>query len=389
MNEDFYSKLATYTAFEKSADATCYARLPENWSVVITDVKGSTNAIEAGRYKEVNAVAVASVVAIMNRCKPLEIPFVFGGDGVTACVPNSVLHTIRPALAASKVMAREQFALELRIGIVGMEEIRKRGQEVLVAKFQCNSNYIQAMFMGKGLNLAESLVKDSTLGSFLVTDNHCSDPTLFDGFECRWNSIPSPSEENVSLLVEACVGEQEREFEILSEIIAHIDACYEDPAEYHPVREALMSLTGNSRLLGVESRIRTAYDEQTDWKGYLFKLRLIRFIGKFLMAFKVRTKETDWGSYKHHFVQNSDFRKLDGTLRMIIAGTKAQREALMTILESYREKGLIHYGYFTASSALVTCIVTRYEQEHLHLLDGTDGGYAMAAKMLKAQKLSH
>ena len=35
--------------------------------------------------------------------------------------------------------------------------------------------------------------------------------------------------------------------------------------------------------------------------------------------------------------------------------------------------------------ALLTCIVFSYNGNHVHFVDGSDGGYAMAARGLKAQ----
>lgn len=35
--------------------------------------------------------------------------------------------------------------------------------------------------------------------------------------------------------------------------------------------------------------------------------------------------------------------------------------------------------------ALVTCIVRSFTGNHMHFVDGSDGGYALAARGLKAQ----
>jgi hypothetical protein len=35
--------------------------------------------------------------------------------------------------------------------------------------------------------------------------------------------------------------------------------------------------------------------------------------------------------------------------------------------------------------ALLTCIVFSYNGNHVHFVDGSDGGYALAARSLKAQ----
>jgi hypothetical protein len=34
---------------------------------------------------------------------------------------------------------------------------------------------------------------------------------------------------------------------------------------------------------------------------------------------------------------------------------------------------------------MVTCLVFQYEKEHVHFVDGADGGYARAARGLKAR----
>jgi hypothetical protein len=36
-------------------------------------------------------------------------------------------------------------------------------------------------------------------------------------------------------------------------------------------------------------------------------------------------------------------------------------------------------------AALVTCLVRSYDGDHVHFVDGSDGGYALAAKQMKAQ----
>ncbi|PIU96760.1 MAG: hypothetical protein CO017_08860 [Zetaproteobacteria bacterium CG_4_8_14_3_um_filter_59_5] len=54
-------------------------------------------------------------------------------------------------------------------------------------------------------------------------------------------------------------------------------------------------------------------------------------------------------------------------------------------LQGYRERGLIVFGMHVSSSALITCIVSDYDQQHVHFLDGANGGYEMAAQQMKKQ----
>jgi hypothetical protein len=149
--------------------------------------------------------------------------------------------------------------------------------------------------------------------------------------------------------------------------------------------EEKLSLTHSSRLLSVEAGIRTAF--QSRWKRlkYLLKLQVLRLVGIWFMTHAVQNDTTNWGEYKQNLIVNTDYRKFDELLRMVISGTKVQRQQLRSILEDYRDKGKIVFGIHEVPSALITCIVTNYDKDHAHFLDGADGGYAMAAREMKQQ----
>jgi hypothetical protein len=64
-------------------------------------------------------------------------------------------------------------------------------------------------------------------------------------------------------------------------------------------------------------------------------------------------------------------------------GSESQAARLQAFLEEeYRERRLV-YGMQKSREALVTCIVQSYTGNHLHFVDGSDGGYALAARELK------
>jgi hypothetical protein len=383
----FYESLEGFTDFSCFHQSAWYHPLPDDWCVVITDVRGSTKAIEQGCYKEVNALGVASIVALLNAIKPVSVPYVFGGDGATACFPGSVIDRVKPALVASKKLAMQQFDMDLRIGVVRMHDIRQQGHEVCVAKYQPHADYRQAMFLGDGLGYAEKLIKNPDPNNpYLIRDLASADNTIFTGFECRWNEIPSPHDEIIALLVQVLVENSDEQSRIYAEILNHIDTVYINEAYYHPLREIYLTLTSSFRLLMVEAGIRTAFESSWKRLKYLFKLQLLRIAGIWLMKHNTRTDSTDWGEYKRNLILNSDYRKFDEMLRMVISGSEAQRIALRRILETYRSKGKIIYGIHAAPSALITCVVNNYDKDHVHFLDCAGGGYAMAAREMKQQK---
>jgi len=48
--------------------------------------------------------------------------------------------------------------------------------------------------------------------------------------------------------------------------------------------------------------------------------------------------------------------------------------------------GVAVYGTYRQDSVLMTCLVpSAVEDDHMHFIDGGGGGYAQAARMLKAQ----
>ena len=89
--------------------------------------------------------------------------------------------------------------------------------------------------------------------------------------------------------------------------------------------------------------------------------------------------------YRADVARNSDFRKFDDGLKMTVdigADRLARIEA--RLIEAGRA-GHCRYGLHRQSSALMTCIVpSPFTRDHMHFIDGASGGYAMAARNLKA-----
>ena len=386
MSEQFYNHLASFTAFTAFADSSHYVPLPTDWYVVITDVRGSTEAILNGQYKRVNAMGAASIMALLNATTPIPVPYVFGGDGATVCVPPSRKTAVEAALAATKKMAHDDFELDLRIGMVSMAEIAAAKHQVMVGKYQPSPHYQQAMFLGDGLAYAEDLIKDKAADNpYLLADDIIPDGS-FEGFECRWNEIPSPYEETVAILVKTVNVDGMAEQEIYTAVSQGILDIYgQEPQIHHPIRDENLSLGMSPQILGGETVIRTAF--QPKWKRvlYMFKLWGLVLLGKYFMARKVQTETTDWGAYRQMLIANSDYRKFDEVLRMVLSGTAVQRQQLRDFLEKWRQDGTIVYGIHANKSALMTCLISDYATNHVHFLDGSSGGYALAAKEMKAQ----
>jgi hypothetical protein len=385
-SDSFYENLNSFNNFSGFSHVSNYQQLPPDWLVIITDIKGSTEAIAAGHYKSVNATGAASIVAVLNSIKPLAIPYAFGGDGATFCIPGSKKQAVESALMTTKVMAQTHFDLDLRVGIVPMSTLAKESRQVLVGKYQPSEYFQQAMFSGDGLSYAEMLVKDTNSENrYLLADSVTPGDCCFDGFECRWNEIPSPSEESISILVQAIDDDETNKSKTYDSVFQKILEIYGHESTHHPLREESLKLSLSPAKLSVEARIRTA--DKPFWTRWLYILKIVflDIVGSYMMKNQLTTESVEWGKYKTMLISNTDFRKFDELLRMVISGTRAQQAELREYLQKLHQQKKIVYGIHASPKALVTCLVSHHQNEHIHFLDGTKGGYAMAAVELKQQ----
>jgi hypothetical protein len=85
----FLATVPSFARFGQILDPQLYAALPDDWVVGLADVVSSTQAIEAGHYKNVNMAGAAVIAAVSNALGNAPYPFVFGGDGASLlCLPT-------------------------------------------------------------------------------------------------------------------------------------------------------------------------------------------------------------------------------------------------------------------------------------------------------------
>jgi hypothetical protein len=89
--------------------------------------------------------------------------------------------------------------------------------------------------------------------------------------------------------------------------------------------------------------------------------------------------------YLQQVVENSDFRKYDDGLRMILDCTPELADALTQRLAEAAANGVVRYGLHRQDAAMMTCFTPSVMRaDHVHFIDGARGGYASAATALKA-----
>ncbi len=388
-SEEFYSNIKALKNFTQVANFENYVELPNDWCVLVADIKGSTKAIQEGRYKAVNTLGVSVITGTLNQLGGLEIPYVFGGDGATLCIPETKKELIRKTLIACRSMAQKNYHLDLRVGMVPVSDISSSGYKVLVAKHEVSKNYEQAAFAGGGLEYADSCIKNQDLqNKYLIPENEIIGNADYTGLECRWKDIPSPYGETVSLLVKVLSDSIEKRDASYSNVLQKITEIYGSVDQCNPISVDNMELTLDGDKLSNETNVKS-FNKGVIFRIYFwFSLRIKILIGAILIKLKIKSSGVSWGNYKNEVVANSDIRKFDDMLRQILSGTTENRKQLEVYLHDCFLKKELVYGIHVAKSALMTCMIGDYNGKHIHFIDGSDGGYALAAKNLKKQLAS-
>lgn len=359
-----------------------YRELPDDWWLVVTDLEGSTQAIEDGRYRDINALGGCTVAAVLNAVKPLAIPYVFGGDGASFCIPPSAVEAVRKALRGCIELAAEHFDLKLRAGLLPYALI-KPTTPLLVCCYHRSPGFQQAIFAGDGMLEADRLVKQDD--HFHVRLGEGEAEADFSGFECRWNRVPSPQEITVSLLVEVSSTELQQQFRVYQSLTEQMQAFFGGDEQQQPLTLAGLQLSFSSEKLAAEAHALSYSEKHQPFWLNLWKIRLYNFLGLLLMGLGIRIGKADWGRYKQDTLLNSDYRKLDGMFRSVFAARHQTLELFTQWLEQQRQEGVLKYGIHISDAAQVTCLVSQAGVKHIHFVDGCDGGYALAAKALKQQ----
>lgn len=381
-NPDFYIKLPVIENFFDASNMENYHSLPEDWYVAVTDIVNSSAAIRNDRYKTVNILGASPIVGILNIADRNKIPFTFGGDGSTFCIPPSLLDDARRVLGGSRQIGKEEYNLDLRAGLIPISYIRKQGHDIRVARYQASSHYIQAIFSGGGINFAEEIIKDKENNQFRVSASDNADAIDYSGLECRWQEVKQSENEVMTLLVKNNPSIDNPK-EIYQKVLHKMRDIFGFDNKTNPIKASELSMTVSfSELMG-EAKIRNFGKGWLKRVGYILKVQLQTIIGKILMTLNYKTSETDWGQYKPDLAKNSDYRKFDDMLRVVISGTPSQREEFLHFLDQkYKEKELA-YGIHITDAAMITCMVFQYHRDHIHFVDGSGGGYVSASKGLK------
>jgi hypothetical protein len=374
--ETFYEAIPVFSEFDGILDETNFQCAPGDWWVVITDVIDSTKAIEAGRYKDVNIIGAAAIAAIQNVMDGVAFPFVFGGDGATALIPNHKKAAVEAELNALRRLSENNFELGLRVGMVSVKELEQENLPVQVGRYQLESLYPLAIFRGGAVTRAEKKIKGN-VEKYGVPRQEAKETDLTK-LSCRWQPMAAHNGKIIALIVSAQTEDSNDTYTAfigrLSEILkGQFDAA-------NPVKTQLMKYRPLWKMWRSDVRYQTKLLLllprliDTLAASLLFGGRLFRLIG-FLRNYVDATPS------------HCDFRKFDDMLRMVLDCSLDQIDAIQSLCDEFYARGEIFYGIHCSDEALMTCYVPSMKDGgHIHFIDGGDGGYAIAAKQMKLQR---
>ena len=375
-SDTFYGGIPVFRGFGSLMDPALYSPLPDDWIVGVADIVESTKAIAAQRYKAVNMAGAAVIAAVTNALEGREFPFVFGGDGASFAVSPGDLDRARDALAATAAWVREDLDLVMRVALVPVKVVRAQGLDVRVARFGPSPNLSYAMFSGGGLGWAEVAMKR---GEFAVPPAPSGTQPDLSGLSCRFEEIPAVRGLVLSVLVVPARDADPQAFRrVIEEIIGLVER---SPDAGRPVPPGGPPLrwppSGNE------------YEVRAMRGGSMFKRRAF-VLANTLFAYLVMRFGISVGgfvpeTYVRQVVENSDFRKYDDGLRMILDCTSELEAALTQHLVAGASNGIVRYDLHRQDAAMMTCFTpSALRSDHVHFIDGARGGYASAASALKA-----
>ena len=385
---NFYKNLVPRTSFSEVLQSRHHQAVPADWYVAITDVINSTQAIETGRYKDVNIAGGLAAMAISNVNEDMGFPFVFGGDGMTCLIPPSIKNDVNDVLYDTSLKVKTFFDLELRVGLVPVQKIYEAGHQLSISKLGVSKFYNQAIISGDGVQYAEDLLKKIAAAEnpFLIrSKNNVNLEADFTGFTCRWQDIPSHKGETISTIILL----RDDDKQLLPDVLNEMYRIFGKEEDFHPVISGL-KLAGADYYLGKEA---TVFAQQRT--GWNYRLKLWRIKMEYLitlLAMKLHLPiKVNWyqlNKLKDYQIAASDFKKFDGSLKLVLNCQTAARKEWGAYLEDLRQKEKVYYGIHISDRAIMTCLLHSGSEQEVHFIDGADGGYALAAKMMKGQMSS-
>ncbi|WP_422375178.1 DUF3095 family protein [Roseibium sp.] len=380
--EDFYTELPSFSDFSTVGVLDEYRPVPDDWYVLVADIVRSTDAVAAGRYKDVNMLGAAVIAGVLNSVGRDRVPFVFGGDGATLVVPATDLAAASDALAGVVDLARQVMELELRAAAIPVSALRELGGDIRLRKYQLSPGNHLAMIIGDGLALADRILKDpDQVAPYAISADRAELPPL-EGLSCRWEPLPSQEGHIVSLILKPAGGKTLPG--LMEDIAARLG--------YNPLSDDKKVRMAEGKRLkfrfpptGIRSEVLLAH-AHNHLRGWCQSMmENVFFVISYATGWRIGP--FDPKKYFRELGLNTDHRKVGDSLQLVLDLTPGQLSDLENHLEQAYTQGGLVYGMHVSDTALMTCFVQDIgNSHHIHFVDGADGGLSMAAAAFKKRQ---
>ena len=200
------------------------------------------------------------------------------------------------------------------------------------------------------------------------------DPPDLTGLSCRWTPIKAARGSMVSLVLRC--------------------------ADHRQIHADLARLAGLATLNALQP---TSLDARWPPKGLVREAKarrgrkplvlmiaitaLITFVAYIFVKYRIPAGKFDPNRYIKEVTEGAvDFARADESLCVVFDCPQDRIPLLEEYLESRAQRGDLKYGMHLSDHAVMTCLVVSTDAgQHVHFVDGGDGGYTQAATKLKAK----
>jgi len=233
------------------------------------------------------------------------------------------------------------------------------------------------MFSGGGMAWADSAMKR---GEVAVPQAQPGAHPDLSGLSCRYEEIPASRGLVLSLVVAPGANANSEAFRAAIETIARI--VEKTPDASRPVPGQRLRFTWPPAGADLEARASRRADESI--RARKIKVLARTFLYFLVMRFNITVGAFIPAKYTRELIDNSDFRKFDDSLRMVLDCTPALADEIEQHLMACAAKRIVRYGTHRQHAAMMTCFTpSPTRSNHVHFIDGAMGGYAMAASAMK------
>jgi hypothetical protein len=213
--------------------------------------------------------------------------------------------------------------------------------------------------------------------AIIRTDEDDGEPPDLTGLSCRWTPVRAERGQMVSLVLR-CSNHQQVHAELARiaglETLSAISQSALTPR--WPPPGLLREAKARRRRLPLALMI-VAVGIET-FVAYLF------------IRFRWNAGSFNANRYVREVAEGAiDFARADENLAVVFDCPDDRIEALRMYLDECSRRGEVRYGMHVSDHAVMTClVVSPADGQHVHFIDGGDGGYTRAATQLKAKALA-